>query len=220
MPDKPRELTGGKPFHPGEPVRFPGGRRRRVTTVYTCSETVGEIPTTWWWTWFHDGSLLEQTPIEDCHYTDHDLLPADAPFTRELVGPAGWLEQFEAAVRRADAPGVPDVRVTLNGRPYRITATGTVTATIVGDPPSLPPWHGLASPNGARADHERPDAIAGPVPVYFALADCTRPQRIALGIWTDHVCLSFGRRLKLPGKPAPDHARPSTSAVDTGRNHD
>ncbi|MSQ44276.1 MAG: hypothetical protein EXR45_08765 [Chloroflexi bacterium] len=220
MREKPRELTGSGSFPPGETVRFPGGRLRRVTTVYTCTETVGEIPTTWWWTWFHDGSLLEQTPIEDCHYTDHDLLPADAPFTRELVGPAGSLEQFEAAVRRAEVPGVPDVRVNVNSRPYRITATGTVTATILGDPPSLPPWHRLASPSGALADHGRHHGVAGPVPVYFALADCTRPQRIALGLWTDHVCLSFGRRLKQPAGTGPDRRLPHGSTVDAGRNHD
>jgi hypothetical protein len=94
------------------------------------------------------------------------------------VKSGGLLEQFEARVRN-DSVGDNPVFVELRGRRYRATSTGTAEVKRRGEAPRLAPWDQfVADPNEN---------------VYFSLVAADDEAQGVLGIWTSHVCLSFGR---------------------------
>lgn len=171
--------TAGIPVAPGDLVRFPDGRRRHVTTTFACHDPAGGAR--WWWSFLDDGTVLDQAATGDWHHARHEILPLSAAFARELVGPNGYLEDFEAHVRsgaRAPAVSVPHA-----GRQWHVATTGVVVATHAGEDAPLPGWSMLG-----RGAPGIPD-------VWFALEDRARPTQAVIGIWTDHVALAWGRRL-------------------------
>ena len=178
-PDGAISATGGIPVAPGDLVRFPNGRRRRVTTTFACHDPSNGMR--WWWSFLDDGTILDQTATGDWHYVEHGVLALDAMFARELVGPNGYLEDFEAQVRAG--VGMPAVVVPFAGRPWHVATTGTVAATRVGPSAPLPGWSSLGSGTPGVPD------------VWFALEDRSRPARTVIGIWTDFLALAVGRRL-------------------------
>lgn len=197
--------TGGVPVAPGDLVRLPGGRRRRVLTTFACRLPDGGPR--WWWSFLDDGTILEQAGTGDWLYVTHDALPDGANATRELVGPNGYLEDFEAQVR-AGGDGAPVVVVPFGGRAWHVAATGVVVAERAGEVPPLPGWSSLGSV---------PD---GPPDVWFALEDRSRPGHAVLGIWTDRVALATGRRLVSRPRAAPVDRAGARLAVDARRDHD
>ena len=183
-PDGAVSATGGIPVAPGDLVRFPNGRRQRVTTTFACHDP--SSGSRWWWSFLDDGTILDQTATGDWHYVEHEVLALDAMFARELVGPNGYLEDFEAQVR-AGGP-TPAVVVPFAGRPWHVATTGIVAATRIGPSAPLPGWSSLGS--GAPGARD----------VWFALEDRARPARTVIGIWTDFLALAVGRRLT-PRRP-------------------
>jgi hypothetical protein len=172
--------TGGVPVAPGDLVRFPDGRRRRVTTTFACHDPSGGAR--WWWSFLDDGTLLDQSLTGDWLHVRHEVLPAGSPFARELVGPNGHLEDFEAQVR--GGAGRPTVAVVLDGRKWHVATTGIVIATRIGLDAPLPGWKSLGTPAPGERD------------VWFSLEDRERPMHATIGIWTDHVALATGRVLR------------------------
>jgi hypothetical protein len=171
--------TAGIPVAPGDLVRFPDGRRRRVTTTFVCQDPWSGIR--WWWSFFQDGTVLDQTSTGDWHYVTHEVLPLDARFARELVGPNGYLEDFETRVRRGES--APIVEVPFADRKWHVARTGVAVATRVGQNAPLAGWSSLGN---ADADTSN---------VWFILEDRSRPLYATIGIWTNHVALATGRRL-------------------------
>ena len=171
--------TAGIPVAPTDLVRFPDGRRRRVTTTYACHDPSSGAR--WWWSFLDDGTVLDQTATGDWHYVEHEVLTLDAMFARELVGPNGYLEDFEAQVR-SGVP-IPAVVVPFAGKRWHVATTGNVVATRTGPSAPLPGWSSL----GVGAPGIRD--------VWFALEDRARPAHTVLGVWTDHLALASGRRL-------------------------
>jgi hypothetical protein len=163
---------------PGDAISFWGEGNRLVSCVFDCGEGIGEQRYTWHWIFLDDGSLVESSADGWWRYTEHEILPQGSPRYAALVGRDGALEQFEARVRNDTVHDDP-VLVQLQGRPFRVTSTGTVEVARHGEPPRLSPWQRFVP----KAEEN----------VYFSLV-CTEDEEVgALGIWTSHVCLSFGR---------------------------
>jgi hypothetical protein len=96
----------------------------------------------------------------------------------ELVAQDGSLVRFEERVREGTSGRRP-VHVSIDDKQYRITCTGTVRADRLGDEPVLLPWQRFnLDPNEN---------------VYFGMVDIEDEDAVVLGLWTAHVCLSFGR---------------------------
>lgn len=163
---------------PGDAISFWGEGNRLVTCVFDCAEGIGERRYTWRWLFLDDGSLVESSPDGWWRYGEHEIVPQGSPRYAALVGSGGLLERFETRVRNDTVHDDP-VTVELQGRRYRVTSTGTAEVTRHGEAPRLLPWQQfVADP----ADN-----------VYFALVAEEDEGAGVLGLWTSHVCLSFGR---------------------------
>jgi hypothetical protein len=167
-------------LEPGDAIAFWPDGDHVVVTVFQCEETVGAHTYRWRWMFLDDGSLLECSADGEWRYTEHELLPQGSKRYEELVGPGGALELFEARVRDSTADDEP-VLVRLRGRDYSVASTGTVHAERRGAEPGLMPWTCFVSDPNEN--------------VYFGLADTSDQSQGAVGIWTTHVCVSFGGRL-------------------------
>lgn len=179
-PEKSPALADLSTLEPGDAIAFWPEGDHVVRTVFECEETVGEHTYRWRWMFLDDGSLVECSADGEWRYTEHEILPQGSRSYEDLVGPGGALEVFEARVRDGTADDEP-VLVPLRGRQYRVASTGTARVVQRGRESGLMPWtHFVADPSEN---------------VYFGLADTEDESQGALGIWTTHVCLSFGRRL-------------------------
>lgn len=152
-----------------------------VKTVYLCEEEVDGRTFEWKWIFLDDGSLVEVSPDGFFRYREHQIIKQGSSEYEAIVAQDGALVRFEARVREDDSGRHP-VHVTVGGKQYRITSTGTVTARRLGDEPLLLPWQSLS--NDAEQN------------VYFGMVLAADETNVALGLWTTHVCLSEGRPLE------------------------
>ena len=169
-------------LEPGDAITFWGEGNRVVTCVYECAEGIGEREYQWKWVFLDDGSLVEHSADGQWRYTEHQLVPQGSALFSDLVGPDGMLEQFEARVR-VDTVGDDPLWVELKGQRYRVTSTGTVAPKRRGPSPSLAPWSQMVK----NADGN----------VYFSCVAAEDESAGVLGLWTSHICLSFGRPIGL-----------------------
>jgi hypothetical protein len=169
-------------LEPGDAISFWGEGHRIVKSVFECSEGIGERAYTWRWIFLDDGSLIEHSDDGQWRYTEHQIVPQGSALFSDLVGPGGMLEQFEARVR-VDRVADDPVWTELRGHRYRVTSTGTVAPKRRGDQPQLGPWTKFVR----QADNN----------IYFALVQAEDEEAGVLGLWTSHVCLSFGRPIGL-----------------------
>jgi hypothetical protein len=176
-PDLSMKLAG---LLPGDIVQL-RDLTTRVETVLACRETVADALTSWRWIWLDGHILIETAPRGRYCYREHEVLTRGSAACEELVAQDGALVRFEQRVRERVVDDRP-VRVTLQGREYRIAATGTVEARRFGAEPALPPW---------RTFQAQPQDN-----VYFILHGTSDPADVVLGLWTADVCLSFGRALQ------------------------
>jgi hypothetical protein len=174
-PSEDRDLAH---LRPGDVISIWGDEDHVVTCVFDCAEGIGARRYTWTWSFLDDGSLIEHSADGQWHYSEHQIVPQGSALYSDLVGPGGLLEQFEARVRNDTVADDP-VFVMLKERRYRVTSTGVVEATRRGDPPGLAPWTQLVS---------NPEENA-----YFSLVAADDETQGVLGLWTSHVCLSYGR---------------------------
>jgi hypothetical protein len=165
---------------PGDVVGLGSDGTYTIRTVLVGREIIHGRITEWRWLFLDDGSLLEWAPKGCVRYRRHRVFEQGSGFYEELVAQDGALVRFERRVR-AGLAGRRQVRVTIDGRPYRVAFTGTADVRRFGAEPDLPPWRSL-----------RPDADQN---VYFGLLDPADRQVAILGLWTTDVCLSFGRAL-------------------------
>jgi hypothetical protein len=165
-------------LEPGDAITFWGEGNKIVKSVFDCSEPMGPRRYTWRWFFLDDGSLVEHSADGQWRYTEHEIVPQGSALFSDLTGTGGCLEQFEARVR-SDTIGDDPVIAEIRGRRYRITSTGTVDVTRRGDPPRLSPWAHLV---------QNPEEN-----IYFSLVAEDDEEQGVLGLWTSHVCLSFGR---------------------------
>lgn len=166
-------------LEPGDAIIFWLKGSRIVQCVYDCSEVLNTGTTTWRWVFLDDGTLLEHSPDGDWLYTDHQIVNQGSALFEELLAQDGALMRFEERVR-AQTAGRQPVYVMLKETRYRVTSTGTVAVRRKGTPPALLPWQGFSS----NQDN-----------VYFGLVNPDDEADGVLGIWTNHVCLSYGRAL-------------------------
>lgn len=208
---------------PGDTVQLPGPvpaeARATVQTAYLCSESNGVALVRWSWIVLEDGRLLEIAPRGCALYDPPTLLPhGSGPFL-DLAAQDGALVRFEERVRARVWEARP-VRLTLGGRRWRLTSTGTVTAQRLGPPPTSP-WSQLrtgpmsSAISSTRSPSQATRSPAGPSPDtwalpasqppadeqdgYFTFAGQTDgkadPDVLGLGVWMTDICLAFGRRL-------------------------
>jgi hypothetical protein len=74
------------------------------------------------------------------------------------------------------------VRLTLGGRRWRLTSTGTVTSQRLGIEPAVG-WSQLGGRPPGESD------------VYFTVAGLADAAVLGLGLWATDIILAFGRRL-------------------------
>jgi hypothetical protein len=170
---------------PGDVAVLGPAGRAGVAAVYRCRETVGGETVEWAWLALEDGRLLEVAPRGCALYDPPIALAKGSARYHDLVAQDGALVRFEERVRAGTWEDRP-VRLTFEGRRWRVTATGTVAARRLGGPPPTC-WGQL----GELAEPERADEP----PVYFTLARTSDPDAWGLGLWATDVCLAFGRRL-------------------------
>lgn len=166
---------------PGDAVEMWEGGSRVVRTTFLCEETADNRTFHWRWMFLDDGSLLEVSPDGYFWYRQHEIVKQGTDLYEELVAQDGALVRFEERVREGDSGRRP-VQVTLDGKEYRLTGTGTTRVQHLGAEPTLLPWQSF-DPN--------PDEN-----VYFGLVQVADESQVALGLWTAHVCLSYGRELE------------------------
>ncbi|HEX5415193.1 MAG TPA: hypothetical protein VFZ25_05970 [Chloroflexota bacterium] len=163
---------------PGDAVAFWGAGNRVVTTRLDCQETVNDETYNWTWWFLDDQSILEVSLDGQFHYTNHEIAHQGGSLYQTLVAQDGALVHFEERVRDETVADRP-VHVTLGEHEYRVASTGTFTVVNRQGPAPRPiPWQGI----GNRADDN----------VYFSLVRSDDENAVALGIWTNHVCLSYG----------------------------
>ena len=167
---------------PGDRIRLTGGPGgpRTIEVVLLCSETIDGQTTDWRWLFLDDGSLLESAPKGCFLYRRHELLDRGTRRYQELVAQDGALVRFERRVRDGTWAQRP-VHLTVGERRYRVAYTGTVVAQRLGPEPRLGPWRALG-----------PDPAKN---VFFGLTAVEDQHDVILGLWTEGVCLSFGRPL-------------------------
>lgn len=168
-------------LEPGDAVIFWLKGSRIVQCIFDCSEVVDGQPTNWRWVFLDDGTLLEHSPDGEWLYADHQIAQQGSPLYEELLAGDGALVRFEERVR-AQTSGRQPVYVTLRDTRYRVTATGTMAVRRRGNPPALQPWQAFASDPKEN--------------VYFSLINPDDDADGVLGIWTGHVCLSYGQALE------------------------
>jgi hypothetical protein len=167
---------------PSDTISLHGGNLGIVETVYLCAEpSVGDV-TRWSWIVLADGRLIEVAPRGCALYEAPRLLARGTGPFLELVAQDGALVRFEERVRAGTWDARP-VRLMLDGRRWRVTSTGTVTAQRLGSVP-VSGWGQL----GVGASPEESD-------VYFTFVGLHDADALGLGIWATDVCLAFGRRL-------------------------
>lgn len=152
-----------------------------VKTIFDCREVIDDQTTEWRWLFLDDGSLIEVSPDGYFRYTRFELLKQGTSQYEELVAQDGALVRFEQRVQTGDSGRRP-VLVTLDGKEYRISSTGTVAAQRQGEPPAQMPWQSFS-----------PDPKEN---VYFGLVASEDESEIGLGLWTTHVSIAFGRPLE------------------------
>jgi hypothetical protein len=165
---------------PGDVVEIWEGGSLVVKTVFSCQETVDGKSFGWRWTFLDDGSLLEASPDGYFWYRAHQVVKQGTDLYEELVAQDGALVRFEERVREGTSGRRP-VEVTIEGKAYRLTSTGTVGVQKTGPDPEPMPW---------RSFDRNPESN-----VYFGLVDVADESNVKLGLWTVHVCLSSGREL-------------------------
>ncbi|MCC7370637.1 MAG: hypothetical protein IT306_19610 [Chloroflexi bacterium] len=216
---------------PGDRLLLPAATARRaaesetdatVQTIYLCSEPEGERLVRWTWIILDDGRLLEIAPRGCALYDPPTVLRRGSGPFMELAAQDGALVRFEERVRAGVWEARP-VRLTLDRRSWRLTATGTVAAQRLGPRPASAwgqlrtsmmghrraataaprPWNietGRTGTGLATAAEDGP-AEDGPAEqdVYFTLVGQARgtdvADRLSLGVWMRDLCLAFGRRL-------------------------
>lgn len=167
-------------LEPGDAVIFWLKGSRIVDTIFDCSEVIEGRTIRWRWIFLDDGQLLEHSPDGEWLYPDHEIVRQGSPFYEELLAEDGALVRFEERVRAQTSARQP-VYVMLRDKRYRITSTGTFGIRRKGKEPSLLPWQTFAT--------EAKDNV------YFGLVNSEDEDDGVLGIWTGHVCLSFGQAL-------------------------
>lgn len=165
---------------PGDIVVFWLEGSRIVTTVFDCEETIGGRTTSWQWSFLDDGTLIEHSADGEWRYREHEIVAQGTALYEELVAPDGILVQFEERVR-ARVSGRQPVFVHLREKVYRVANTGTFIARRKGPPPPLEPWTAFSETPAEN--------------VYFGLVNVDDEDDAVLGIWTTHICLSFGSLL-------------------------
>lgn len=173
-------LAGLGDLLPGDSVELWGSGALVVKTALICREVVEDETTSWRWLFLDDGSLLEASPDGYFWYQRHQVVKQGTGLYEELVAQDGALVRFEERVREA-ASGRRPVHVTIDGTEYRVASTGTVSVQRLGEDCRLLPWQTFSND---------PDDN-----VYFGLVQTADEAQVGLGLWTQHVCLSFGREL-------------------------
>src|SRR5918912_1890605 len=179
---------------PGDVVSFWDRSDYVVQAVLECAEELNGRGVTWRWNLLDDGRVIEVTPEGTVLYERTEVVhQASADFEVLTSDPeqGGVLKAFEARVRQGTAARQPTL-FEYRGNVYRVVSTGIFDARPMGQVgyPNLEVWRDINPSN--PGDN-----------VYFELeptqdspADDAATE--VLGIWTSHIALLFGRRLK-PG---------------------
>ena len=181
------EHIGGNPLDelfqvkPGDVLDFWMEGPRVVKTVLACREEFEGHSYDWAWMFLDDGGLVEASPDGYFRYREHQILKQGTGPYEELVAQDGALVRFEERVREGSSETRP-VEFSLDDHTYHVTSTGTVAAHRTGDEPTLLTWKSFSA-----------DAKSN---VYFGLVDTADESRVGVGLWTAHVCLSFGKEIQ------------------------
>jgi hypothetical protein len=167
-----------KDLSPGDALDIWGEGNRVVKTSFNCRELVDGRVYTWQWAFLDDDSLIEVSPDGIFRYTEHHVLKQASLAYEEIVAKDGALVRFEERVRNNESARRP-VQITIDDHEYCITGTGTVAADRRGAEPALVPWSSFSL---------NPEEN-----VYFGMYDVADEERVAVGLWTAHVCVSVGR---------------------------
>ncbi len=165
---------------PGDAVEVWMESTYLVHTVFACREGMGDQTTEWRWMFLDDGSLIETSPDGFYRYRQHLVLRQGSALYEELVAQDGALVRFEARVREGTSARRP-VHVTIDGLEYRVASTGTAEMERRGPEPDLLPWKSISRDPSKN--------------VYFGLVNAEDEDRVILGLWTAHICLSTGAPL-------------------------
>lgn len=177
---------------PGDVVSFWDGGDGVALSALACEEELNGRATSWRWVLFDGGRVLEVAPEGTVLYTRTVVLhQASAPFEQLTSDPeqGGVLKAFEQHVREGTAARNP-VLFSLDGKSYRMVATGVFSAKAVGGRtpaekqyPSVEVWRDV---DPARSSEN----------VYFEMeSDDEEGENVMLGIWTTHIALLFGKTL-------------------------
>jgi hypothetical protein len=167
---------------PGDAISLPGGELATAQTVYLCSEpSNGDDLTRWTWVVLADGRLLEIAPRGCALYDPPQVLARGSGPFLELAAQDGALVRFEDRVRAGTWEARP-VRLTLGGRRWRLTSTGTVASQRLGA-------------EGASGWGQLGGRPSGESDVYFTFAGLSDADALGLGLWATDIILAFGRRL-------------------------
>jgi hypothetical protein len=174
---------------PGDVVSLWDGGDAVVQSVLECHEEVNGRDTAWRWNLLDEGRLLSVAPEGNVLYKRSVVFHQDsAEFETLTCDPeeGGVLKAFEARVREGTAARHP-VLFEYGGKTYHVLSTGTFDARPVGgsDYTKAEVWRDI-NPTTPGEN------------VYFELEptedDLDEPE--ALGIWTTHITVLFGKDLR------------------------
>lgn len=164
---------------PGDAIRFWDGDIPLVDTVLDVVEQVGERTVNWRWIILSDGRLLEASPEGKLIYGGPEILHQGSAAFEQLTSEEGALKTFEQRVRDGMS-GLNPVHFRHGRASYQMRSTGTFSASTRGNQPTWDAWRDISPKAGDN--------------VYFKMESASGAE--ALGIWTSHIALHVGQRMK------------------------
>ena len=185
-------------LRPGDAITFWGIGEQVVTSVLQCREEVSGRLAHWQWALLDGGGVVESSLEGLRLYVEPRIIHQGTAEFENLVPPAGALARFEEHVRAGNVGRNP-VLFEDGERTYKIVSTGTFAVTLLGDPPTGEVWRDISTNPSENVFFEL-QPVSSPAPDgnghgRRGVEDPPEEEQL-LGIWTSHIWVGKGKRLK------------------------
>ena len=185
-------------LRPGDAITFWDIGEQVVQSVLQCQEEVSGRLTRWQWALLDGGGVVEASLEGLRLYVEPEIVHQGTAVYEGIVPPAGALGRFEEHVR-AGTVGSQPVYFDHGGRTYKVASTGTFAAALLGAAPEGEVWRDVST-NPSENVYFELELVPDPAPQgnghgKTAVGESATEEQL-LGIWTSHIWLGKGKKLK------------------------